>query len=528
MAGAIDLSTSEGLVERIAVHKVSLLLGCLTLYLLFLVTWRLYLSPLAKIPGPKLAALTHWYETYLEIVKGEGGQFLFEYRKWHEVYGPIVRISPSEVHIQDKDFYSELFRLPYDKPRKLQYRFSNPTATFQTPDFRTHKNRRAALNPFFSQKKIAEYAPAIQKRVDRLTDRLKAEYAGKDRVLHLNDAWGCLTTDTIIAYCFEREYHFTESPDFKSDFAQAISDLMDGVHMVTQFPLLPRIFQSLPDSMVIAMQPGMKSVVNFNNVSHPLHPLPAQPIQNPLTKLQKQMLLQASNTLSNKHTPSSPAKSQDTVFNALLSSTPPLPADELTAPRLQHEAISLVGAGIDTTKRALVVASFHILANPSISSSLRRLAATPYLGACVEETLRLSYGTSQRNTRVSQTVATRYKGYSIPAGTEISMSTYAMAHDEGVFPESFAFEPERWMGGGGGGGDDEKVLGKYMVSFGRGNRIFLGMHLAYAEIFLGIATLFRRCEMELYQTGREDVECKRDMFMPMPGRGSKGVRVLVR
>lgn len=57
------------------------------LYVTTLAVYRLYLSPLSKFPGPKLAGLTQWYETYYELVKGGGGQFLFEYRKWHEQYG---------------------------------------------------------------------------------------------------------------------------------------------------------------------------------------------------------------------------------------------------------------------------------------------------------------------------------------------------------------------------------------------------------------------------------------------------------
>lgn len=62
-------------------------------YALFLTFYRLYWSPLAKIPGPKLAALTEWVETYYEIGHGKGGQFIWEYRKWHEQYGNN-RLSP--------------------------------------------------------------------------------------------------------------------------------------------------------------------------------------------------------------------------------------------------------------------------------------------------------------------------------------------------------------------------------------------------------------------------------------------------
>ena len=62
------------------------------LYVLVLGIYRLYLSPLAKFPGPKLAALTQWVETYYELFKGDGGQFAFEYAKWHEKYGRFLAV----------------------------------------------------------------------------------------------------------------------------------------------------------------------------------------------------------------------------------------------------------------------------------------------------------------------------------------------------------------------------------------------------------------------------------------------------
>ena len=60
--------------------------GLFLLYLLSLAFYRLYLSPLAKFPGPKLAALTQWVETYHEL-RTPGGQFIWVYQKWHEQYG---------------------------------------------------------------------------------------------------------------------------------------------------------------------------------------------------------------------------------------------------------------------------------------------------------------------------------------------------------------------------------------------------------------------------------------------------------
>ncbi|KAF2494401.1 hypothetical protein BU16DRAFT_463446, partial [Lophium mytilinum] len=65
--------------------------------------YRLYLHPLAHIPGPKLAALTHWYEAYYDVVKK--GQYVFEIGRMHKKYGPIVRVGPNEVHILDSEYY---------------------------------------------------------------------------------------------------------------------------------------------------------------------------------------------------------------------------------------------------------------------------------------------------------------------------------------------------------------------------------------------------------------------------------------
>jgi hypothetical protein len=57
------------------------------LYISSLVTYRLFLSPIAKFPGPKLAAATGWYEAYYDVVKK--GKFLFEIERMHEKYGTI-------------------------------------------------------------------------------------------------------------------------------------------------------------------------------------------------------------------------------------------------------------------------------------------------------------------------------------------------------------------------------------------------------------------------------------------------------
>jgi hypothetical protein len=59
--------------------------------IVYTVVYRLYFHPLAKVPGPRLAAVTWLYEVYFDLYLG--GQFVFEIGRLHEEYGKLRSIN---------------------------------------------------------------------------------------------------------------------------------------------------------------------------------------------------------------------------------------------------------------------------------------------------------------------------------------------------------------------------------------------------------------------------------------------------
>ena len=96
--------------------------------------------------------------------------------------------------------------------------------------------------------------------------------------------------------------------------------------------------------------------------------------------------------------------------------------------------------------------------------------------------------------------------------------------DSKIFPSPHSFNPDRWLEA-----DKQGVrLDRYLVTFARGARQCLGMNVAYSEMYLGIAALVSRFDMELFDFDQKrDLDIVRDCFIGLPSKESKGVRVKV-
>jgi hypothetical protein len=71
--------------ERPSYAVLQLVAASFVVYLAGLAVYRLLLSPIAGFPGPKLAALTQWYEFYYNVILP--GQFFLHIETLHDKYG---------------------------------------------------------------------------------------------------------------------------------------------------------------------------------------------------------------------------------------------------------------------------------------------------------------------------------------------------------------------------------------------------------------------------------------------------------
>ncbi|EEB94867.1 hypothetical protein MPER_06254, partial [Moniliophthora perniciosa FA553] len=138
--------------------------------------WRkIFLTdPLSRFPGPALAKWTWFYRFYYDVVVGGG--WLSQLERLHELYGPVVRIGPKELHFADPAAYADIYSSPAKLPKDLGlykiFRFGLPPNLFTEDDPKAHAVIKSRLVSFFSRQAILRLEHVIQERIDKLISQL--------------------------------------------------------------------------------------------------------------------------------------------------------------------------------------------------------------------------------------------------------------------------------------------------------------------------------------------------------------------
>ncbi|KAI8631574.1 cytochrome P450 [Xylariaceae sp. FL1651] len=470
------------------------------LYCISLVVYRLFFHPLARFPGPKLAAVTLWYEAYYDVV--QNGQYTFKIAKLHKQYGPIIRISPRELHVSDPEFFDKIYRQDgkWDKYAWAVDAFVCKGGTLFTSDHALHKARRQPLNPFFSKAKIAGRQDLLQKHLRKLLGQISS-FAEQQKAVDLGAAMHAYTRDVANELILEKDCNSLCKPNFDFDATIAPGPIW---RVTKHMPWYNRILRSFPIGLVTKIAgEGVKSF--YLHLGE--------------TVLALQHLMSTSSGSS--------GEASDNIVRAILASK--LPPSEKTFVRVFEDLSTIMGAGIETTASALRLILFHLYSDANMLErlraelasvdniditdtdsipQLRALEQLPFLTAVLMEGLRLSPAVATRMARVAPDRDIFYNEWRIPAGIPVGMTIILMHMDESIYPEPQQFNPDRWMDP-----ETRKGLEKHFVPFSRGTRNCVGMHLAWAELYLVVSTLIRRFDFRFEGVIAEDLRCSSDQFI---------------
>jgi len=274
------------------------------------------------------------------------------------------------------------------------------------------------------------------------------------------------------------------------------------------------------------------------------------------------------------NSPDYKARESTTIFHEILASSQ-LPESERRHSRLWQDGQTVLLAGTVTTATTMSNLIFFLLTQPKTLKRLRDelsaavpnkdaplnlplLESLPFLTALITEALRYSNGVTTRLQRIDPDKPIVFHArkdstyapapgdatYVLPPGTPVSMTTTLIHWNPLIYEDPMVFDPTRWLDIDSTTGKStlHHKLDKYFLPFTKGTRACLGLNLAWAELYLLIAMMFRpggyggkadqregdEGYLELFETTFEkDIEIVGDGTTPIVREPMVGIRVEV-
>ena len=163
------------------------------------------------------------------------------------------------------------------------------------------------------------------------------------------------------------------------------------------------------------------------------------------------------------------------------------------------ELVTLLFAGGETVATCLAWGFYEIARQPEVEEALFReidmvvgegpvtiehVKRLTYLRQVVDEITRL-YGVTLLMRRAVTDV--QLGGFTLPEGTEVLFSPYALQRDPELYPDPEHFDPNRWSG------DRPRAF----LPFGAGSRQCIGKEFAVMEMVITLATVLSRWRLRL-------------------------------
>ncbi|PYH47157.1 cytochrome P450 [Aspergillus saccharolyticus JOP 1030-1] len=466
MSWAVDYSlallrtaTLQGILTTVIAVTIS--------YAILSVVYLLNFHPLAKYPGPRLAAVTRLVHSY-HLLSGTVVRFAYQA---HEKYGSVVRIAPDEILFTSSKAWEAIYGL---QPGRLE--MSKDTPLFRGPrtphaivtaEHNLHRLYRRLLSKGFSESALREQEPS---KIDLLMTQLhKAEFKGV--APEMTSWYNSFTFDLIGELAFGESFGCLESSTYQPWVAM-IFEAMKYRGFMQALSYYPSV-----SGLLLALLPKSyaQTFATHKQLTH--------------EKVQRRI-------------------ERKVTYNDLTANLLN-PDHKLERYQIDGNCSTLIIAGSETTSVALSATTYYLTQNPEakakVIQEVRSTFSKPgeitsitvhkleYLPACFTEAMRrFPPGPAVFPRRVPKEGAW-VAGHWIPGGMQVGICHFAANNSHLNFKDPQKFIPERWLGDPAYAKDDRHAMQVFSV----GPRNCLGQSLAKLELHLVLCRFIWEFDWEL-------------------------------
>lgn len=466
-------------------------------------TYLLFIHRLSHVPGPWFAGLSHLF-LYIICYFGIEGRVLLHYHNKYKT--SVLRIAPDAVSLSDGDALHQVYigggGLPKDA-RYSNFRIEGHDTIFSAVDQEYRDRRAKAVLPLFAPNRIQnsfERGGLMASLISKYIAKFKEAKGGPNAKVDILDLSSRLSIDILTGYLFHRVYGGLDEPPrskLNSD-AVSTSPVLKYGNKLSATPFVLAIVAFSRFSLL----PNWLFTIVFSWLFG----------RTLLNEEFKASMLAVSRFLENV-VDSEHGEGSDGTYQSRLKQAGVSRAETLV------QCKGVVFAGADSTAVMLATILFHLVQQPAVRARLRDevagaapgadLQSLPYLRAVVREGLRLGMANPTRLTRLVPDTGLTISGYALPPGTKVGAAAYVFHHNPDVYPEPFAFRPERWLPGrdeGSAAAQARRVRERDAFAFGLGSRACLGRNLANHQLYVVVKDVIESGVLEGARTCKDRIE----------------------
>ncbi|KAE8310481.1 cytochrome P450 [Aspergillus transmontanensis] len=433
-----------------------------------------------KKRGPRWWAI--WRGPY--ILSNIRGSLVRDLQRFHQQFGPVVRIAPDELSFIVPEAASPIYTSNPEFPKDAMHLppFHNGTPGILAADHAHHRRYRRLLALSFSEKGLRQQRGLIERSVDLLITRL-----------HENCGQGPL--------------------DLTLWFNWATFDIIGDLAFGDSFGCLDNV-QTHP--WIASIQGNVKLIPILNGLRRYrldglLRLLGSRKLLEQRRRNAQFTTDQVDRRLQNSSTP------RGDIWDAVLAQKPdgepPMSREEMIS-----NASAIVLAGSETSATLLSGCTWLLLKNPAhlhqLTSRIRSqfthaseidsqsVSRVEGLQAVLEESLRLYPPVPMQSNRIVPQAGAYIAGRWVPGGTSVGLQQFVACRSSSNFHRPDEFLPERWQGQGEFAPDRREVSQPFSI----GPRNCIGRQLAYVEMRLMLVKLLWHFDLRLDTTRMKDTD----------------------